>query len=166
MEVIEHRFGREAELAGAEIGVFRGANAAALLAYFPNLFLYLVDPYDPLIYREKNDQLSHASVDDHDMNREAAEAAVRPFSGRYSFIRRPSPAAAACVPSGLDFNFIDGDHSYHAVVDDLHAWHSKTTLTAGHDYNRADVERAVNEFAHLHSLTVNTGEHSVWWFEK
>jgi hypothetical protein len=50
----------------------------------------------------------------------------------------------------VDLAFIDGDHSYEQVKQDILTWKRKVRrggLLAGHDYNAAfpDVMRAVNE---------------------
>ena len=59
-------------------------------------------------------------------------------------------AALQYQDSTLDFVFIDANHVYEAVRDDLHAWFpkvKKTGIIAGHDYyNDYGVKRAVDEF--------------------
>jgi glyoxylase-like metal-dependent hydrolase (beta-lactamase superfamily II) len=42
--------------------------------------------------------------------------------------------------------FIDGDHKYESVKEDIKLWLPKTKkLICGHDYQGEDVRRAVNE---------------------
>ena len=53
--------------------------------------------------------------------------------------------------SSLDFVFIDADHSYQSVKNDLHAWFPKLNnrgVFAGHDYGDPTngVKQAVDEF--------------------
>ncbi|MDR3618425.1 MAG: class I SAM-dependent methyltransferase [Paludisphaera borealis] len=66
-----------------------------------------------------------------------------------------SVRAARLFPfGGVDFCFIDGDHSYESVTADLSAWWPKIKpggLIAGHDYRQSapwlvDVTRAVHDF--------------------
>jgi len=55
-------------------------------------------------------------------------------------------AAAQFNDASVDFVFIDADHSYDAVRADIRAWRPKLRaggLLAGHDYDRAEVRRAV-----------------------
>ena len=69
-------------------------------------------------------------------------------------IRIPSVLAASVV-KGLrygslrfDMLFIDGDHAYESVRDDIAAWFpllDKGGLVCGHDYNMPQVARAVDE---------------------
>lgn len=64
-------------------------------------------------------------------------------------IRKPSVEAAKDFPDGsLDFVFIDADHSFNAVVADIRAWRPKVhyhRCMAGHDINREEVRRAVEQ---------------------
>jgi hypothetical protein len=58
-------------------------------------------------------------------------------------------AATLFTNSSLDFVFIDANHSYEAVLSDLHAWWPKIRpggLLAGHDYGWSGVAKAVYEF--------------------
>jgi predicted O-methyltransferase YrrM len=65
-------------------------------------------------------------------------------------------AAAQTVDESLDLVFIDANHSYSAVKDDIEAWLPKVRrggILSGHDYNNTDkygdyfkgVDRAVDE---------------------
>ena len=49
----------------------------------------------------------------------------------------------------FDFIFIDADHSYEALIKDIRAWYPKIKehgILAGHDWEWASVQKAVNEF--------------------
>jgi cephalosporin hydroxylase len=59
-------------------------------------------------------------------------------------------AAAAYAPSSFPFIFLDADHSYESVRDDIAAWRPKVApggVIAGHDFRPAHpgVEQAVRE---------------------
>lgn len=79
-----------------------------------------------------------------------------------------SVRAARLFPDGgVDFCFIDGDHSYESVTADLSAWWPKIKpggILAGHDYRQRnswliDVTRAVHDFFEVddasHPLTTS-----------
>lgn len=112
---------RAAEMGSvAEIGCLHGRSAFALLTCCPGP-VYCVDPW--------NDE---------------AEASYPSFMGACGHfpnvrpIRGFSPAAAALVPD-VDMTFIDGAHSFAAVLADLAAWLPKTRrLLCGHDYQNVD----------------------------
>jgi precorrin-6B methylase 2 len=59
-------------------------------------------------------------------------------------------AAAQFPDQSLDLIFIDGNHQYDAVLQDLHAWYPKLRsggLLAGDDYAWPDVQEAVSAFS-------------------
>lgn len=74
-------------------------------------------------------------------------------------------AARGYENQSLDFVYIDADHSYDGVVEDLHAWVPKikqTGVIGGHDYHEGawpDVTTAVDEaFGKVNVTDTNT-----WW---
>lgn len=71
------------------------------------------------------------------------------LSGGLRLLTGKSVATASqFADHSLDFVFIDGDHSYESVRDDISAWLPKVKsggLLAGHDYNLAPVRKAVVE---------------------
>ena len=57
-------------------------------------------------------------------------------------------AAATYQDGSLDFVFIDGQHTYEAVCEDIDAWLSKVKpggVLAGHDHRYPPVAKAVAE---------------------
>ena len=77
-------------------------------------------------------------------------------------------AASVLEKESLDFVFIDGDHSYRAVKDDLAAWEplvKRGGLVAGHDFGSIDdVVWAVCEYRGLQKLRL--GHDWVWFWQK
>ena len=74
-----------------------------------------------------------------------------------SLCQMTSLAAAAGMPSALDYVFLDAAHDYESIRDDIAAWWPKITpggWLAGHDYTDAEgVRRAVDEaFPHAEKL--------------
>jgi predicted O-methyltransferase YrrM len=72
-------------------------------------------------------------------------------SSRARLIREKSEVAAASIEDySLDLVYIDGDHTYDAVISDLNAWWSKvnhqTGLICGDDYCWDGVKQACNDF--------------------
>jgi hypothetical protein len=136
---------------GAEVGVWKGEFSEVLLKSNPGLDLLLcVDPWSkqPGYLEDKND--------DAVMERAFKEAQARlaPYL-RSRAIRKPSIEAARQVEdASLDFVYIDGNHRYEAVMQDLEAWTPKVRaggIVAGHDFftktkKHIDVERAVRDF--------------------
>lgn len=75
---------------------------------------------------------------------------MKPVENYYTSIRSKSVDASTLYEDqSLDFVFIDGDHSYDAVINDISSWFPKIKsggILAGHDYPVFDeVTNAVNK---------------------
>jgi predicted O-methyltransferase YrrM len=116
---------------GAEIGTDRGQYAKELCEGIPNLRLYCVDPY--LAYIEGNKTYSQEEV-----NQIQDEAKERLHPYNTIFIPRISIEAVKSIEdNSLDFVFIDGNHEYKHVLEDITEWTKKVKpggVVAGHDY--------------------------------
>lgn len=145
-----------------EIGSWRGDNAARVLASRRPERLYLVDPWE---YREEEryrdawfGAATRSGQQDMDAIYESVLARFRPNieSGQVVVKRMRSIDAASSFADGsLDWVYIDGDHSYEGVRDDLEAYYRTVKhggFLAGDDYEGPGwwgdgVKRAVDEFA-------------------
>ena len=124
---------------GAEIGVLGGGHAVTILANWPEIYmLHLVDSYggiketDPqfLAFREK----------------------FSLYERKMHWHIKTSLAAAPEVPDGsLDFCYIDANHRYFEVAQDIRAWRPKVRpggIICGHDYfSHGSVKKAVDDWA-------------------
>ena len=146
---------------GAEIGVHKGSTSRVLLERFPDLKLYMVDPWSEWV----------SSIDVHTPETQAeakqmAHDAVREFGDRAVILEATSSDAAQTIPAGLDFVFVDAEHDYESVLADLEAWHPKTSLLICHDYDQPQwpgVTEAVNDFASQIGLIVHAEEKNIAW---
>lgn len=156
---ILRRLPREAKM--AEVGVLLGALSEYLLRN-SDAHVIMVDNWQtaekqPEAYRATRD--AHANhVDPARVSAHKAEAAKRAakYPGR-AFIREGwSTDIATYIPDGsLDMVFLDADHSYEGVRDDIAAWMPKVKpggWIGGHDYGNDEpaydfsgVKRAVDE---------------------
>lgn len=161
-----------------EVGVHLGRLSFAVMSSAPAVHYIGVDPYSyssstgsDSIDRQLRD-LGHQGLSDAAGLSEAQQAAAdkfRYFGSRAELWVMTSVAAAQRVPDrSLDGIFIDGDHSYRAVVEDLAAWEPKVRLggfLSGHDFgNTADVARAVVEHAERHNRTIHLAMDWVWYW--
>jgi hypothetical protein len=186
--IVQH-LGKQ-ELTGIEIGVNRGATSRDLLQRFPKLHLLMVDPWkvpEPgSSYATSGDRMSQQPQEWHDQARnEAMEATEFAADRRSVFEKRWEEAAAWVESKSLDFAFIDGDHSYAGVSQDIKlVWERLVDggLMMGHDYNREGVSRAVGTHAVNNGvlvvvkdgvaqndggpLEIHTGEHATWMIIK
>ena len=158
---------------GVEIGVKRGEFSKHLLSTTDLKKLYLVDPWmsqDVATY----DEIHH----DHDDDFVACMNNVQPFQGRYEIVKDFSyNAHSKFSDEYFDFIYIDGNHSYDAVKDDLDKWYPKLKqggLLAGDDYTYIPVEtkfnytfgvkRAVDEFAISKKKNVSIDLTGDWYY--
>ena len=114
--VNEHRWTH-----GAELGVDKGILFGALLRGCPNLHLTGVDTFP-----------------DHERSRRVFELANAYVDRSHLMVMTTHEASALMEPASLDFVFIDADHSYDAVKDDIALWRPKVKTggwLGGHDYH-------------------------------
>jgi predicted O-methyltransferase YrrM len=144
---------------GAEIGVFEGDTTVKLLEHLPGLELLLcVDPFEH--YPEHTATLNPGKKKfyradfrevEHKFNNRA-----QLYVGRVTVLKHYSTQAAPMVrDASLDFVFIDGNHAYDFVLEDITLWLPKVKpggLLTGHDYRvpgyrgAFGVTRAVRDF--------------------
>jgi len=127
---------------GAEIGVFRGLHAVNLLRQDPKLQLYLVDSWEP-------HKGTRYSVENQLQWMRAAINNVQPFSDRVTIIAKRSVNAAKLIKDrSLDFVYIDAEHTFEAVKQDIRVWTPKLKpggVMVGDDLELNPVEQAVRE---------------------
>jgi predicted O-methyltransferase YrrM len=117
-----------------EVGVYEGVTSAAMAGTLsPTGTLYLVDPYTLGARLERWLGLSFTS--------HVARRSVRPWRQRVRFVRATSLEAARSLDlhRPADLVFVDADHGYEAVRDDLRAWSPKLApggVLAFHDSRR------------------------------
>ena len=141
-------------LVGVEIGVQNGAHSKSILENLPIEKLYLVDPfksYDKYGTEDGSDSWAQSySQSDFDLMFEGAKFFLRRYSN-VSFVRMMSSEAVGVVPDGLDFVYIDGNHSYNFVKGDIELWFPKIKaggFLGGHDYDytQSSIVRAVDDW--------------------
>jgi hypothetical protein len=142
---------------GAEIGVAEGRNAESILQVLPMERLYLIDPYLPFIDGEKPcDPQGYYNI-----------AQARLTSPKVKWLKMPSKEAASLISEKLDFVYIDGDHHYNHVKEDLELYYpllKPKGLLGGHDYclPTPGVIKAVNDFASEHGLELDFYHPDFW----
>ena len=153
------------KLVGVEIGVQDGLNALSILATMPIKMLYLIDPYQSW----RGLHLAPTQREQ-DIHLENAKRNLASFQSQIKFILKKSENAVNDLPSDLDFVYVDGDHSYLNVKQDIELYYAKLRhggVIGGHDYvsDYFGVKRAVDEFAEQHKIAVNNEERD-WFFVK
>ena len=173
-EALIRRIPQDGEIVGVEVGVFKADTAAAVLEARRNVTHYLVDPWAPYYETDAagkrtkmgqmmgSDTLASAIFED-------VKRRMKPFGERAVIYRGTSLDAAAELPNGLDYVFIDGIHTYDAVKQDITAWLPKVRpggWIGGHDYENLPrfpgVARAVDEVIGEDRIELDA-DHTWWW---
>lgn len=121
---------------GVEIGTHLADYAEYILTHWPG-HLICVDPYEHA--EGYDDQAVHLWHSDpaRIKDRERAAERLAKFGIRHQLWVKNSASAASIVQDGtLDFVYIDGNHTYPYVLQDLTLWWSKVKsggVVAGHD---------------------------------
>ena len=154
----------DAPLVMVEIGVAGAHTSVRLFEQFPNLTMWLVDPYEDY-QRTRASEMRPLLV--------MALVNTQAYRDRRKLVIIPSPAAAELVPDGsLDLVFIDGDHTYDGVKADILGWWPKLKSTGsimcGDDYRskHAGVIKAVDEWSQENHHELGFLPTNVWWTAK
>lgn len=118
---------------GAEIGVKCGEFSEVICKGLPGVHLYCVDPW--MTYERYNDFTDQGKLN---KNHDETMRRLAPFNA--TLIRKFSVDGAKDIEDGsLDFIYVDANHQFSAVADDLFAWTPKVRsggIISGHDYYR------------------------------
>ena len=154
----------------AEIGVNKGETSRLLRHLFPDAELYLIDPWavtpdyihsgSPISRKTKHYEKAYRAVEEQ-------------FRGDPSttILRMSSREAISHAPDDFDLVFIDGNHEYTQVKEDILCWLPKVKtggILAGHDYDPTipifdGVKHAVDE---IFGNQMMLGKDRVWIHKK
>ena len=136
---------------GAEIGVGLGRGAVILCQGIPDLKLICVDNW---VGKPNNYEFTRKRLND--------------LKYKVIFIRKNSMEAVKDITNNsLDFVFIDANHQYQYVMEDITEWSKKVRpsgIVAGHDYytsGKVGVKKAVNDYTRLHNIKFELTEISI-----
>jgi hypothetical protein len=141
----------------AEIGVAEGLNANDLINAGIEK-LYAVDAWEQ-IPGQKGDGSFDSNW--HNNNYNDAVQRLLPHGDKVIFLRGRSREMAQKIEDNtLGLLYLDGDHSYSGVTNDLVAYHSKVVkggVIAGHDFlqKHYGVKEAVEDFCKEHGYEIN-----------
>lgn len=134
---------------GVEVGTDRGGYAKDICKRFPEVKLYTIDPW--VAYTEGDEVKSQAEVD---RLYRIAQRTLEPYKNCQIIRKTSMEAVKDFKDNSLDFVFIDGNHEYEYVLEDIREWTKKVKIggiVAGHDYvedsgRKYGVIQAVNQY--------------------
>jgi len=137
----------EGQIIGVEVGLWKGDFASMMLDENRRLKWIAVDPYSEYGARPKNqawwDGICKKVVSKMDR-----------FGDRFTLIRKSSKEGVKDLPNNVDFVFVDGNHDYKFVCEDVSLFEKKIRpggIMSGHDYFFEDIYKAVDEYAEEHN---------------
>ncbi|MDP3920802.1 MAG: class I SAM-dependent methyltransferase [Candidatus Omnitrophota bacterium] len=160
---------------GVEIGVAQGRFSEFLLKSGEISHLVCIDPWkeqSPDVYQDVN----HVSDEEYERRYWNVSQRLKKYGEKSRVMRMTSEEAAPHFDrETLDFAYIDANHSYEAVKQDLELWWDKVKpggIFAGHDYlngklpeGNFGVRRAVDEFVEDRNLQLHvTRERWPTWY--
>lgn len=159
---------------GLEIGTYKGEFADQILISWPGV-LYTVDPYIQMEDEEYRDGCVH-KVCLAGVMTEATHRLSAHGLRCVMFRNRSIDAVPLFNDESLGFVYIDGNHDFEHVTEDITNWWTKVApggLFGGHDFytrndeaQRADVANAVLDFAERIGVRPRVTPCSSWWFIK
>jgi precorrin-6B methylase 2 len=123
-----------------EIGSWKGKSTAALCSACKGT-VYSVDTFKG----SASEKEEHAEAKQRDIYQDF-KANTKQFKNLVSYKMTSLKASKKFKDKSVDMVFIDGEHTYEAVKQDIELWLPKCKkLICGHDYNYNDVAQAVNQ---------------------
>lgn len=142
IETISNILNNSGAKTGVEIGVFKGEFSRNILERW-NGTLYLIDPWRELSDEEYLDSSNHKNHQD--AFAQTMES-IKGFENRAFMLRGLGEEMVHLFQdNSLDYVYIDGNHDYDHVKQDLELWWPKLKpggLMAGHDYLMVNWENA------------------------
>ena len=154
---------------GAEIGVAFGGHADSILKNTKIERLYGIDPY---LHLDNYKDPFNLPVEYFEKIYVFMLERLKNYNNRFKHIRKLSKDAVDDIKEYLDFVYIDAEHTYNAVIEDIILWYPKIReggIIGGHDYghlNFPGVKKAVDEYFSRFNYKINLDESGVWWVKK
>lgn len=163
---------------GCEVGVHDGFTISGLLKTLPNIKrYYAIDPWQSYVKynNEKYEKPGHKFCKTWEQAIMAFFESTSNNSHKVIIMRMKSVEASFHIEDeSLDWVFIDANHEYEYIKENLELWTPKVKpggLVAGHDYNSPKekgkgwgITKAVDEFVQKNKLNIEP--YTVWWFKK
>lgn len=162
---------------GAEIGVYTGTYSEVLCHGNPNMKLYCIDPWTTY----DSEEIEPYAKNQDALNKFYSEAKKRLSKYNCTIIRKSSMDAVKDFKQGeLDFVYIDANHSYQNVKEDVREWAKIVRdggIVAGHDYGHfkhkdrnIGTKKAIDEYVKENNIgmlfLVNQNFQTTWFFVK
>ena len=120
---------------GAEVGVLNGKYSEILCASNPSLKVYSIDPWE---FYPVHNNFRRAWM--YEPIYQEAKKLLSKYPNSEIIRKKSTDAAKDFADESLDFVFIDADHRFQAVTNDIAEWSKKVKkggLVCGHDFGKS-----------------------------
>lgn len=156
-------------LIGAEIGVGAGSHAEGFLSILDIDSVFLIDPY--ITFKNEFGIVPPEKLKENEL---IAHTRLIKYEHKITWIKEKSVDAVRFITdNSLDFVYIDGDHAYKHITEDIFLYYPKVKergLLSGHDYDFESIRNAVTEFIVKQKLGLYLGRAKRgkydWWIWK
>jgi hypothetical protein len=153
-----------------ELGVYEGDHSNEMLRVLDPAHLYLVDMWIDIKISGEGDDYLGDSQEIWDRRCLGVQERYASYDN-VSVLRMSTDQATEVVPNDLDLVYIDANHDYAGVLNDMRKWFPKVRqggILSGDDYHREDVVRAVADFLKDYpQYTLQVSDNTTqWWFIK
>ena len=149
-----------------ELGTWKGRSLCSVadILYRKKIKVYAVDTFEGTA----NEGDAHKEAKDIDL-KQAFLDNVNSFGLDVKLFHMTTTEASKLIDIKFDLIFIDADHSYEAVSEDLENWIPKCKgIIAGHDYELESVRKAVlKKFPKVDYIQSSNEENrgAMWWYD-
>ena len=146
---------------GAEIGVYKGEFSEKFCK--AGLTLYAIDPWR--IYKDYGNPRGQARLD---FQYEHTQRVLSPYPNAKIIRKTSMEAINDFEDESLDFVYIDGNHEFRYIAEDLYEWAKKVKkggIVAGHDYffNKTGTGAQIWHVAHVLKAYIGSFGISNWY---
>ena len=138
-------------LIGAEIGIGEGYHASFFLSELNIDLVFLIDPHT--VYEDCGMMISLEEIKKWEKH---THVNLNRYKHKIKWIKEKSANAVKFIAdNSLDFVYIDANHAYESVAEDIFLYYPKVKkggLLSGHDYDFEGVKKAVDEFISKENL--------------
>ena len=140
------------ELSIVEVGSYQGESTEIISKNFPDSKINAVDIWEKYIEDISGNGTITYSLENQELELiEAEEIFTKRFENNNNVIKNKMSSidfSKTIEDKSIDFIYIDGNHQYSSVKDDIMTWMPKikdTGIISGHDYSWPTVKRALDE---------------------
>mgnify|MGYP001602773977 CR=1 FL=1 len=149
-------------LIGVEVGVNKGYNATYICDIIKPKILYLIDPWNNFFDPASGEVIGETQYF-------TTKELLKPFPCCKIIKDISYNAVNTFDNESLDFVYIDSEHTYPSVLQEVKQWYPKVKkggILSGHDFTQLQVKNAIIDFCRENKIDKLYGQSEDFWFRK